>query len=135
MSVHIGNRAKSLVEKYYDGNKKEFAKAIELKNENYLFQLFNKEDLSTDLLKRMASVMKISLSTFVDEEFNVMEDPQAKYSAKNIAAFTEKKELEILRSRVGDMERIIKMQDKELEECRSKLPKGSSSRQPVKKQH
>jgi hypothetical protein len=116
MSVHVGNRVKYLVEKKYKGTKKEFSAAIGLKNENYVFQLFHKENLSTKLLSKIGKVLNMEITEIVAENMLQVNEPESQY----ITA-AEVKELQILRQRVVDLERIIKMQDKEIADCNSKL--------------
>lgn len=109
MVEHIGNRVKYLVENNFKGTKKEFAKAIGLKQETYLFEIFNKEDLGTDLLKRMAIVLNLRLADFLAEssgEINVTNEPPSSYMKRN-SDF----ECQLLRERVKDLEKINLLQE------------------------
>lgn len=113
MSVHVGNRIKYLVEKNYKGTKKEFSEAIGLKQYPNLFRIFDKENVSSKVLNKIAEVLNIPVTEFLKEDLSIVNEPTSLYGS-------ELKELEILRKRVLDLERIIKMQDKELADCNNK---------------
>jgi hypothetical protein len=110
MSVHVGARVKQLVENNYRGTKKQFAADIGLKNHTYLHKLFLKDNLSTAMLKRIATILNVEVIDIIKDNFSQVNEERAPY----MTAFSEKKELEISRKRIEDLERIVKMQDVEL---------------------
>ncbi len=106
MDVHFGIRAKSLVENYYKGSKKEFAEALKLKHPKYLFEIFKKEDLGTDILKKMSKILNIRLSEFFvnTNEISIVEEPKNAYGKK------ESEILKTLRQTVKAQEETITSQ-------------------------
>lgn len=101
MDMHLGNRVKYLVENNYKGSKKDFAKDIGLKQDTYLFEIFKKEDLNTDVLKKVATVLKISLSSvFAElEGLSIVQEQTLEYGNKEL-------EIKMLRKRVENLEEI-----------------------------
>ena len=107
MSVHLGNRAKYLVEKNYHKTKKELAEALGFKQEKYVFEIFRKEDLSTELLKKLAVILGVSLIDFVIEETgnSLVQEPTVSYGKK------ESEIVKALKSTIKSQEITIRTQE------------------------
>ncbi len=101
MDINFGNRAKELVEKYFKGSKKDFSEAMGFKQVNYLHEIFRKEDLGTDILKKMVKILGIDLSEF-------FVDPSAPLTLSEPVSHYGKKESEITKT----LRQTIKAQEK-----------------------
>ncbi|MES2590869.1 MAG: hypothetical protein V4608_03205 [Bacteroidota bacterium] len=69
MVEHLGSRIKHLVENKFKGSKKDFAKAIGLKQETYVFEIFNKKDVSTALVRKVSEALGIPAISILSEDY------------------------------------------------------------------
>ena len=67
MIEHVGRRVKHLVENNYKGNNIAFSKAIGLEAPNHLYKIFKQEDISTSVLRKISSVLKIPIAEILSE--------------------------------------------------------------------
>lgn len=110
IGLHLKKRGKSI---------KDILPEIEMTEAGYYAAIKN-NSLKVSTLIKIAEALKFPVVNFLSTQpAAVVSEPSAEYSRNR--SLDEAKELEILRSRVKDMERIIRMQDKELEDCQGKL--------------
>lgn len=121
MSVHQGNRLKELVEKLYSGTNIEFCEEVGIAKDTYLYQLFKKELLSPKILKKASEVLKIPATDFFTDIPSILEEPKESYGHKKVQDL----EIDLLRQRVIDLEKIVKMQDQEIERYKKLIPNKS----------
>lgn len=89
MVEHLGKRIKHLVDNKFK-TKKEFAKAIGLKQETYVFEIFNKEDINTALLRKISKVLDVSVIEILSENLSVIAEPKQAYGKYLASSFDKK---------------------------------------------
>jgi hypothetical protein len=110
MAEHVGDKVKWLIENKFNGDKKEFAKALGLKEYNYLFKILRKETISIPMLKRIGKVLNMEVIDLLKEGVNdtlpvkrshiqEVNEPQTQYTV-------ESELVKGLRERVKDLEYI-----------------------------
>lgn len=106
MVEHIGNRIKHLVENKFNGSKKDFAKAIGLKQETYVFEIFNKKDVSTALIRKISNVLGISAISILSQDYveNIVQAVEDKPQPKDTG---ESELIKVLRKTIKSQETAI----------------------------
>ena len=99
--MHIGKKLKKLVEER-KVNQTEFAEQIGRKRE-YLYELYKKEHINTELLQIIAKYFSVSMSYFFDEDDNNVNEPLSVYGES------------IQDKYIKNLEREIERLNKELE--------------------
>jgi hypothetical protein len=129
MSIHLGSRAKMLVDNHWKGSKKDFSIAVGLKQATYLFKVFKKEDIGTDVLKRMASVLNIDFISFFTESYpnNTVNNPELEYG-KPALPEKEMSELIMLREMTSVLRESNILYKNEIENLKKQLAAKSTKR-------
>jgi hypothetical protein len=125
--MHIGHKIKYLVEQSETPNKR-IAYALGYKSAQSLYDIYERENITTDILKKVCGYFKLPVTYFFDEadKGNLIEDPKIEYRKKN----NEDREKSLLYDKIKLLEENKALLEEKIKKCLSEID-GLRTKQPV----
>lgn len=116
MPIHFGNKIKELIDNQRTMSNRDIAEKLGMTEVNF-YKVIKKEDMSTELLKRVAEVLDTPLSWFFGDTATQVATGNGNkqlinsqlYEQEHAALETCRKEVEYLKAQVRDKEMIINL--------------------------
>jgi transcriptional regulator with XRE-family HTH domain len=123
--LHLGIKIKNLVEKSSYSNK-DFAEKLG-KTEQALYDIFKKADINTSLLKKIAEILKVPVSSFFEEQqlryieegntVKTVEDKATGYEPLKETVYL-KKQIYLLEQNMQLKDKLLNVYELQLEDCK-----------------
>jgi transcriptional regulator with XRE-family HTH domain len=120
MTIHIGNKIKQLVDSHRKMTNKEIAEKLGMTEVNF-YKVLKKEDLSTELLKKIAEILGVSVSWFFQSDYKKVGEEIPSIFTSNDT--TDKTIADQLTKLLEQKDKLIDQKDKQIEFLQRELEK------------